>query len=300
LIGVFDSGFGGLTVLGELLRRLPAYDYLYLGDSARCPYGTRSADAVYEFTREAIEYLFAAGCPLVILACNTASARALRTLQATHLPRFHPDRRILGVVRPTVEALAGLPPGARPGHTAPSAVAGTVAVLGTPGTIESGSYRLELEKLAPGLRLIEQACPLWVPLVEAGELSGAGTDHFVHKYLDPLFASPASPASPSSLALACTHYPLLLPAIRAAVPASVRILSQGAIVAERLADWLDRHPEMQSRLTRGGTRGYATTDDPVWFASRGAAILTPPLGPAGAVLVVEKVHLRPFAPTRGP
>ena len=293
MIGVFDSGFGGLTVLGALARRLPDYDYLYLGDSARCPYGTRSADAVYEFTREAVEFLFAAGCPLVILACNTASARALRTLQMRHLPVFHPDRRVLGVVRPTVEALAKLPPGAVPGRTAPSSIEGTVAVLGTPGTIESGSYRLELEKLAPRLRLVEQACPLWVPLVEAGELAGPGTAYFVHKYLDPLFAADAA-ARPASVALACTHYPLLLAAIRAAVPPAVRILEQGAIVADGLADWLDRHPEMRARLSRGGGRRYLTTDDPIWFSRRGQAILEPVLGGAGAAITVERVHLAPF------
>ena len=300
MIGVFDSGFGGLTVLGELTRRLPQYDYLYLGDSARCPYGTRSADAVYEFTREAVEFLFAAGCPLVILACNTASARALRTLQTRHLPRFHPDHRVLGVVRPTVEALAELPPGALPGHTPPSAVEGTVAVLGTPGTIESGSFRIELGKLAPRLRLVERACPLWVPLVEAGELAGPGTDFFVHKYLDPLFRAGDRAASPpTSLALACTHYPLLLPAIRAAVPREVRILNQGEIVARGLADWLDRHPSMETRLSRGQGRRYATTDDPVWFAARGEAILTPTPGPGGGKIDVEKVRLHPFTETGG-
>ncbi|HEY4185167.1 MAG TPA: glutamate racemase [Polyangia bacterium] len=288
MIGVFDSGFGGLTVLGELARQLPGYDYLYLGDSARCPYGTRSADAVHEFTREAVEYLFAEGCPLVILACNTASARALRTLQMRHLPRFHPDRRVLGVVRPTVEAMANLPPGALPGQTPPSAVEGTVAVLGTPGTIESGSFRIELEKLAPRLRLVERACPLWVPLVEAGELTGAGTDHFIHKYLDSLFTPGDGVAAPSTLALACTHYPLLLSPIRAAVPANVRILNQGEIVARGLADWLKRHPEMEARLSRGGERRYVTTDDPVWFAARGGAIL-------GGAITVEKVRLHPFA-----
>jgi len=293
LIGVFDSGFGGLTVLGELARQLPQYDYLYLGDSARCPYGVRSADAVHEFTREAIEYLFDEGCPLVILACNTASARALRTLQTRHLPRFRPDRSVLGVVRPTVEALAQLPPGAVPGQTAPSAVEGTVGVLGTPGTIESGSYRIELEKLAPRLRLIEKACPLWVPLVEAGELSGPGTDFFVHKYLDPLFA-PGAPA-PSALALACTHYPLLQEPIRAAVPAGVRIISQGDIVAKGLRDWLRRHPDMEARLSREGRRRYATTDDPIWFAARGSAILQPVLGLAGGAITVEKVRLRQFS-----
>jgi glutamate racemase len=215
-------------------------------------------------------------------------------LQLRHLPAFHPDRRILGVVRPTVEALAELPSGALPGQTAPSAVEGTVAVLGTPGTIESGSYRLELEKLAPRLRLLERACPRWVPLVEAGELSGPGTDHFVHKYLDPFFASDAAASRPSSIALACTHYPLLLPAIRAAVPSDVRILSQGIVVADRLATWLDRHPDMRARLSRGGGRRYVTTDDPAWFARRGEAILAPMLGATGASLSVEKAHLPRF------
>ena len=190
MIGVFDSGFGGLTVLRALLARLPAYDYLYLGDSARVPYGTRSAETVYEFTREAVHFLFAAGCPLVILACNTASARALRTLQQHELPRAFPDRRVLGVVRPSVEALAGLPPMALPGITEPALVKGTVAVLGTPGTIASNSYALELERLAPGLHLIQQACPMWVPLVESGELSGAGTEYFLRKYLAPVLTAP--------------------------------------------------------------------------------------------------------------
>lgn len=282
VIGVFDSGFGGLTVLGELVRRLPQYDYLYLGDSARCPYGTRSADAVYEFTREAVEHLFDAGCPLVVLACNTASARALRTLQQRFLPARHPDRRILGVVRPSAEALAGLPPGAIPGETPPGTASGTVAIVGTPGTVASDSYRLELSKLAPGLRLVQQACPLWVPLVEAGELSGPGTDHFLHKYLDPLFATAPIP---ERLLLACTHYPLLLDGIRRVCPPATEVLVQGEIVAERLADWLVRHPELAARLGRGGARRYLTTDDPSWFAARGETIL-------GHTIAVEKVRLQ--------
>jgi glutamate racemase len=192
MIGVFDSGFGGLTVLDALIRRLPRFDYFYLGDSARAPYGARSPDVIYEFTREAVEFLFDAGCPLVILACNTASARALRTLQQRHLPARRPSHRILGVVRPSAEALAGLPPDAPPGSlpaTPPDGQArasstGTVAVLGTTGTIASDSYRLELAKLAPELRLVQQACPLWVPLVEEGELAGPGVDYFLHKYLN--------------------------------------------------------------------------------------------------------------------
>jgi glutamate racemase len=281
MIGVFDSGFGGLTVLRALLARLPGYDYLYLGDSARAPYGTRSAETVYAFTREAVHYLFGEGCPLVVLACNTASARALRTLQQRELPRAFPDRRILGVVRPSVEALAGLPPGALPGITAPAGVAGTVAVLGTPGTVASNSYGLELARLAPGLRLVQQACPMWVPLVENDELTGEGAEYFLRKYLVPVVTAPQRPGR---ILLGCTHYPLLLPGIRAIVPADIEVLPQGELVAERLADWLDRHPEMEQRLARAGARRYLTTDDPAWFAAHGGRIL-------GAEMSVEKVRL---------
>jgi glutamate racemase len=216
-IGVFDSGFGGLTVLAALRARLPAYDYLYLGDSARVPYGNRSHEVVYEFTREAVFDLFARGCPVVVVACNTASARALRRIQQVDLPARAPDRRVLGVVRPSAEALAGLPPGAVPGVTPPALVTGTVAVLATLGTVASDSYRLELAKLAPRLQLIQQACPLWVPLVEAGETEGPGVEYFLRKYLDPLF-SPGS-AAPSRVLLGCTHYPLLFDGICAHVPA---------------------------------------------------------------------------------
>jgi glutamate racemase len=286
VIGVFDSGFGGLTVLSALVERLPAYDYLYLGDSARAPYGGRSHEAVYQFTREAVEFLFDAGCPLVILACNTASARALRTLQQRHLPARRPDRRVLGVVRPAAEALAGLPPDAVPDETAPVGTTGAVAVVGTTGTIASDSYRIELAKLAPRLAVVQQACPLWVPLVEAGELDGAGTDFFLRKYLDPVLA--AAPR-PDRILLACTHYPLLLPAIRRVVDrapggSAIAILAQGRLVADRLATWMARHPEMETRLGRTGTRRYLTTDDPAWFAARAAAIV-------GRPIAAETVHL---------
>ena len=287
MIGVFDSGFGGLTVLGSLVARLPRYDYFYLGDSARAPYGGRSLEAVHDFTREAVEFLFDAGCPLVLLACNTASSQALRTLQQRYLPAHRPDRRILGVVRPSAEVLAGLPPGAVPGVTEPSLASGTVAVLGTEGTVASGSYTLELAKLAPRLRLIAQACPLWVPLVEAGEREGPGVDWFLHTYLDPIFARPEPPVR---VLLGCTHYPLLLPGIRAIVPPAVEIVAQGDLVAERLADWLARHPEMEQRLSRGAGRRYATTDDPAWFAAQGEPILR-------SKLAVEKVRLRPWRPS---
>jgi glutamate racemase len=284
-IGVFDSGFGGLTVLAALRQHLPRYDYLYLGDSARVPYGTRSHEIVYEFTRQAVFELFARGCSLVVLACNTASARALRRIQQEDLPRRAPDRRVLGVVRPSAEALAGLPPGAIPGVTAPSLCTGTVAVLGTPGTVASDSYRLELAKLAPALTLVQQACPLWVPLVEAGETEGPGTDYFLNKYLAPLFANSA--LAPTRILLGCTHYPLLLPRIRAHVPGGVEILSQGPLVAERLADWLTRHPEHETRLSQAGGCQVLTTDDPGWFGAFAERVLSTRCD-------VTKIRLQPF------
>lgn len=286
MIGVFDSGFGGLTVLSALLRELPAYDYLYLADSARAPYGARSAEVVNDFTREAVEWLFDQGCPLVVLACNTASARALRNLQQLHLPRHRPDRRLLGVVRPSVEALAGLPVGAIaiPGETAPSAAEGLVAVLGTEATIASDSYGIELRKLAPRLTLVQQACPLWVPLVEAGELHGPGTEFFLRQNLDAMRARSGG-LWPSRLLLGCTHYPLLLPALRPLLPPSVELLDQGRIVAPRLADWLRRHPDQEQKLTRRATRRFATTDDPAWFAARGEKLL-------GAPITADRIRLR--------
>ena len=284
MIGVFDSGFGGLTVLDALVKALPQYDYLFLADSARAPYGARSLDVIYDFTRESVEWLFDQGCPLVILACNTASTRALRNLQQLHLPAHRRDRRVLGVVRPSVEALAGLPPGAVPGRTSPSPVTGTVAVLGTESTIMSDSYGLELRKLAPHLALVQQACPLWVPLVEAGELDGPGTEWFLRRSLDPVLDPRRLP---QRLLLACTHFPLLLPALRRLVPASVEILAQGEIVASRLAVWLTRHPEFESRLGRGGLRRLATTDDAAWFSARGERLL-------GRPLRAERVRLRTF------
>lgn len=282
MIGVFDSGFGGLTVLSSLFKTLPQYDYLFLADNARAPYGARSAEVINRFTLESVEWLFDQGCSVVILACNTASARALRNIQQRHLPLHRPDRRVLGVVRPSVEALAGLPPGAIPGETVPSDARAVVAVLGTESTIGSDSYGIELRKLAPGVELIQQACPLWVPLVEAGELGGAGTEYFLRQYLDPVLYR-ARP--PQRLLLGCTHYPLLLPAIRKIVPPEVEILSQGEIVAARLANWLERHPDYERRLGRTGIRRFATTDDPEWFAFRGERIL-------GGPLKAEHIRLR--------
>jgi len=282
MIGVFDSGFGGLTVLDSLLKALPKYDYLFLADSARAPYGARSLDVIYEFTLESVEWLFDEGCTLVLLACNTASTRALRNLQQLHLPKHRPDRRVLGVVRPSVEALAGLPPGAVPGRTPPSPATGVVAVLGTESTIVSDSYGIELRKLAPHLELIQQACPLWVPLVEAGELDGPGTEWFLRRSLEPVLDSGRRP---QRILLGCTHYPLLLPAIRRLVPTEVEILAQGEVVASRLGAWLERHPEQEARLGRSGLRRFVTTDEAAWFSARGEKLL-------GRPLTAERIRLR--------
>lgn len=283
-LGVFDSGFGGLTVLSELTARLPDFDYLYLGDNARYPYGTRGFEPVLEFTIEAVDFLFRQGCPVVVVACNTASAKALRTIQQQFLPKSWPDRRVLGMVRPSVEQLADLPPGAIPGVTRPGNASGTVAILATPGTVASKSFVIELEKLAPGLKVIQQACPLWVPLVENGELDGPGCRYFVKKYLEPVLARPDIP---EKILLACTHYPLLIDRIREVVPAGIDILTQGAIVADRLADWLTRHSDMAGRLTGGGTREYLTTDDSARFDELASMFMSTPV-------VSRHVHLPPI------
>jgi glutamate racemase len=268
-IGVFDSGFGGLTVLQQLITALPQYSYLYLADRARGPYGALSPEVINTYTRHAVEYLFEQGCPLVVLACNTASAWALRNLQQKWLPFHYPDHRILGVIRPSAEALAGLPPGSLPDH--PSEVTGRVAVLATAATVSSDSYGLELKKLAPRVELIQQSCPLWVPLVEEGEVSGPGTDYFLHKYLDPLVRDPSH--APSRILLGCTHYPFLYEGIRAIVPASIEVLGQAQIIGDRLTDWLQRHPEMRERLDTLGIERLAVTADEEAFERYGALLL---------------------------
>jgi glutamate racemase len=244
-IGVFDSGFGGLTIFRKIRERLPGYDYIYLGDNARTPYGNRSFEAVLRFTSAGVDTLFGLGCPLIVIACNTASAKALRSIQQLQLPRSFPDRRVLGVIRPTVEAIASYT------HNR------EVALWATPGTVLSDSFALEIEKHAPEVRLVQQACPLLVPLVEAGELDGGGLDYFVEKYWR---ATEARAPRADTLLLACTHYPLILPRIRALIPSSVAILSQDEIVAPSLADYLRRHPEMESRLSRSGACRFLTTD----------------------------------------
>ncbi len=244
-IGIFDSGYGGLTILREIRRRLPGYSYLYLGDNARAPYGTRSFDIVYDFTLSAVKRLFDEGCRLVILACNTASAKALRTIQQRDLPELDPERRVLGVIRPTVEALGSV---SRTGH---------IAVLATPGTVASRPYTLEVEKLYPEMKISEHACPMWVPLIENNEAYGPGADYFVKKYIDQ--ALEADPET-DTIVLGCTHYPLLLPKIREVVPEGIRILSQGALVAASLSDYLERHQQIDARCARGAAVRYLTTE----------------------------------------
>ncbi len=254
-IGVFDSGYGGLTVLRSLVDRLPQYDYLYLGDNARAPYGHRSFSTIYEYTLQAVKWFFDQGCPLVILACNTASAKALRTIQQQDLPTLAPDNRVLGVIRPTAEVM---------GHHTDT---GHVGILATPGTVQSDSYVLEMAKFFPEVKVHQQACPLWVPLIEQGEHAGPGADYFVKKDLDALLAQSAET---DLVLLACTHYPLLEPKIRQYLPTDKRVLTQGTIVAGSLAEYLVRHPEMETRLGKSGTVRFYTTDDPASFDRKGA------------------------------
>jgi glutamate racemase len=244
-IGVFDSGYGGLTIFKRIREVLPQYDYIYLGDNARTPYGSRSFEAILKFTTEGVRYLFSQDCKLIIIACNTASAKALRSIQQRVLPVDFPDRRVLGIIRPSVEELA------RDTKTR------TVALWATEGTVKSGSFSIEIEKYAPGVNLIQTACPMLVPLVEAGELDSPGTDHFIEKYWN----ETGRHSDPIDLLLlACTHYPLLLPRIRAIVPPHVRILVQADFVAPSLVDYLSRHPEIETELSRAASQQFLTTD----------------------------------------
>lgn len=244
-IGIFDSGYGGLTVLSAIKSLLPQYDYLYLGDNARAPYGSRSFDTVYQFTREAVEWLFSSGCHLVILACNTASAKALRTIQQRDLPTIDPERRVLGVIRPTTERVAEL---TNSGH---------IGVLGTEGTIQSRSYEIEIYKLHPQLTISGEACPMWVPLVENREYDKPGADYFVRQHLEQLMAKDPQI---DTIILGCTHYPLLLDKIRQHLPAGTNVITQGSYVAESLKNYLSRHQEMDTKCTKSGTVRYYTTD----------------------------------------
>jgi len=258
-IGIFDSGFGGLSVFKTIQKHLPECDYLYLGDNARTPYGNRSYDAVLRFTTEGVEFLQKKGCPLVIIACNTASARALRSIQMGWLKdvqKKDPGLRVLGVIRPTTEKFATMSAGS---------AGGKVGVWGTPGTIRSDSFALEAKKYSPSVRLVQVSCPLLVALVEAGELSGPGVEHFVQKYWEHTCEMAGGADQLNALVLACTHYPLLLPAIRKCVPSRVQIFTQGELVAESLQDYLQRHQEMSRRISRGGGARFFTTDSCEFF-----------------------------------
>lgn len=249
-IGVFDSGYGGLTILKELVKTLPEYDYLYMGDNARAPYGPRSFDTVYHYTLQCVQWFFDQGCELVVLACNTASAKALRTIQQKDLPKIDPTKRVLGVIRPTTEVI---------GQYSKS---GSVGILGTTGTVISESYPIEIAKFFPSLKVYQEACPMWVPLVENHEYDKPGTDYFIQQRLDRLFRQSSDI---DTLLLACTHYPLLMKKIQAFAPAGTTVLSQGPIVAASLKAYLHRHPEMEKRCSKQGTRTFYTTDSVVDF-----------------------------------
>ena len=269
-IGVFDSGYGGLTILRQIRRLMPQYDYLYLGDNARAPYGTRSFDVVYEFTRQAVRFLFGQGCHLVILACNTASAKALRSIQQNDLPELDPQRRVLGVIRPTVEAVGDI---SKSRH---------VGVMATPGTIRSTTYELEIAKLHPDIRVTGEACPMWVSLVENDEYDSPGADYFVRERIDNLLRRDPDI---DSVILGCTHYPLLMGKIRRYMPQGICIIEQGSYVAESLQDYLTRHDEMTRRITCGGSVRFLTTERAETFGQNATTFMGEPLS-------AERVCLR--------
>lgn len=271
MIALFDSGYGGLTIFSAVRDRLPQYDYVYLGDNARTPYGTRSFDVVYRFTLEAVKTLFGLGADLVILACNTASAKALRTIQQNDLPRLDPTgrKRVLGIIRPSAERLGLF---TQTGH---------VGIMATAGTVSSLSYVLEMRKLWPDVSVSQQACPLWVPLVENGEFDSPGADYFVGKYTRELLAQDDKI---DAVMLACTHYPLLSPKIEKALPPGIRLLTQGSIVADSLADYLSRHSDLEASLPRGGSARFFTTESPDKFAGTASLFF-------GGDLAVEHIEL---------
>ncbi len=268
-IGVFDSGYGGLTVFRSIAALLPEYDYLYLGDNARAPYGNRSFETIHQYTLQCVEWFFKMGCPLVILACNTASAKALRTIQQNDLPRFGSEKRVLGVIRPTAEVIGN--------YTRTN----TVGVLGTKGTIQSGSYELEIRKFFPDINIYSLACPMWVPIVELGEYNSPGADYYVQKYIDELLTMAPDI---DTLLLACTHYPLLVEKIKKYLPAHVQIVAQGGIVANSLQDYLGRHEDMAAAITKTGAKRFFTTDDTTDFDVHGLTFF-------GSEIKSEFVHL---------
>ncbi len=266
-IGVFDSGYGGLTVLKEIVKKLPQYDYIYLGDNARAPYGNRSFETVYQYTLQCVEWFFKQGCPLVVLACNTASAKALRTIQQNDLQRIGPDKRVLGVIRPTTE-IAGQYSKTR-----------KVGILATNGTVQSESYVIEIQKFYPDVEVIQEACPMWVPLVENSEFESHGADYFIKKNIHRLLHK--EPLIDTIL-LACTHYPLLLKKITEYTPVDIKLLTQGEIVANSLADYLHRHTEMEDRLNKQGSKKFYTTDSAEDFDNHATVFFGKP---------VQSVHI---------
>lgn len=251
-IGVFDSGYGGLTVLKEIVKQLPDYDYLYLGDNARAPYGTRSFETVYEYTLQCVKQLFDIGCPLVILACNTASAKALRNIQQKDLPQIAPGKRVLGVIRPTTEVVGKY---SKTGH---------IGVLGTTGTITSNSYPIEIKKFYPDITVHQEACPMWVPIVENNQFESEGADFFIQQNLDNLLSKDKSI---DTIILGCTHYPLLINKIKKYLPGNITLLSQGEIVAKSLVDYLKRHTVLEQKCSKGSSIDFYTTDSPENFDS---------------------------------
>lgn len=261
-IGIFDSGYGGLTILNGIRQLLPQYDYLYLGDNARAPYGPRSFDVVYEFTLQAVTRLFEMGCHLVILACNTASAKALRTIQQNDLPKLDANRRVLGIIRPTAEIIGSLTHNRH------------IGIFATEGTIKSQSYDLEIHKFFPDIQVSGVACPFWVPLVEYNEADSPGADYFVKKGIDQLIS--LDPQI-DTVILGCTHYPLLLPKIEKYIPRNIRIVSQGEYVARSLQNYFERHPEMEQRCTKNGQTRYLTTENPENFKESAQMFLHKPV-----------------------
>ena len=257
-IGVFDSGYGGLTILDKIREVLPEYDYIYLGDNARAPYGTRSFEVVYEFTRQAVNKLFDMGCHLVILACNTASAKALRSIQMNDLPQIDPARRVLGVIRPTVECVGEI---SKNQH---------IGLLATAGTIKSESYPLEIHKLFPEIQVSGTACPMWVSLVENNESQDEGADYFIRKYIDQLLSKDPQI---DTVILGCTHFPILLPKIRQYIPDHISVIAQGEYVAESLKDYLKRHPEMDAKCTKNGNCQFYTTEAEEKFSESASTFL---------------------------
>ena len=257
-IGIFDSGFGGLTVFKSIAEKLPQYNYIYLGDNARSPYGDHSFEIVYQYTLECVEWLFKQGCPLVILACNTASAKALRTIQQVDLPKKYPNHRVLGVIRPTAEVIGNF------------SQTNQVGVMGTRGTINSNSYPIEIAHFFPKLQVHQQACPMWVPIIENGEHENEGADYFVNKYVDELLVQSNDI---DCILLACTHYPLLIPKIAQQIGEKIKLLSQGLIVADSLADYLNRHPEIEKKLTKNNLKEFYTSGDVNTFNNHASVFL---------------------------